>query len=81
MLICLAVIVCVAGILIAPNVDLPYTNLKSFRVAHALAACLTVGWLLWLLAGFAIELARFPRNSSSDSEVIQTIPSICVLLC
>ena len=57
-LLCVLVIVCVAGVTIAPNVDLPYTTLKSVHLAHALVASLSIIGALWLPALFKSVLSR-----------------------
>ena len=83
-LLCVLVIVCVAGVLIAPNVDLPYTTLKSIRAAHALVARLGLVGVLWLLAFFnlrGLTGSHFTLNTDPDNVHVCTIQFSCAFLC
>ena len=83
-LICLLVIICVAAVTIAPNVDLPDTALKSFRVAYALVACLSLIGLLWLLALFNPSVSASSHsipNIDPNFVPICSIEFICAFLC
>ena len=84
MLVCILVIVCVAGVLIAPTVDLPDTNLKSIRAAHALVACLSLIGILWLVGFFnltSLISSYFTPSTDPDYIRVCTIQFSSAFLC
>ena len=83
-LLCILVIVCVAGVTIAPNVNLPYTTLKSIHAAHALVASLSLIGILWLVGFFNLaSLISLYFTPSTDPDYIRvcTIQFSSAFLC
>jgi len=88
-LMCIVVIVCVAGVLIAPTVDLPDTNLKSFRMAHSLLIHMSTVVVLGVLDSLngntgsqdPATNGRISSGNFSDYVRLCTNQFLCTFLC